>query len=135
MPLGLPRDRDAVASVAPENLQYFLCLRPAEQFFKAHNIFETHFRGIRALVGVAQNRPTLHPLALLLEVQESLKTGSAPATSRAHSRNLQQEFNAKADISVYAASIVLFRRCHKRKSLRHSELAVIQPRMFFHSLP
>ena len=34
MPLGPARDRDAVAAVAPENLQDLLRLRPAQQLVK-----------------------------------------------------------------------------------------------------
>ena len=86
VPLGLAWDRDAVAAVAPENLQNLLRLRPAEQLLKPRDVLETQFRELRALVGVAQDRPALHPIALLLEIQELAKTSSAPATSRAHVR-------------------------------------------------
>src|SRR5205823_504941 len=79
-PLGLARDRDAVAAVALENLQDLLRLRPAEQLLKPRDVLEAQFRELRALVGVAQDRPALHPIALLLEIQESAKTSSAPAT-------------------------------------------------------
>src|SRR5688500_8522597 len=75
VPLGLARDRDAVAAVAPENLQDLLRLRPAEQLLEPRDIFETQFRGFRALVDVAQDRLALHPIALLLYIQESEQTG------------------------------------------------------------
>src|SRR5688572_33248205 len=86
MPLGPARDRDAVAAVAPENLQDLLRLRPAQQLLEFRDVFETQFRGLRALAGVAQDRLALHPVALLLEIKESAKTGRAPRTSRAHVR-------------------------------------------------
>jgi len=87
MPLGLAGDRDAVAPVTPEYIECFLCLRPAEQLLVARGVFEAQFRGIRALIGVAKDRFALHPIALLLEIQELAKTG-APAMSRAHVRSL-----------------------------------------------
>jgi len=40
VPLGLARDRDAVAAVAPENLQDLLRLRPAEQLLKPRDVLE-----------------------------------------------------------------------------------------------
>src|SRR5882672_1083336 len=88
VPLGPARDRDAVAAVAVENLQDLLRLRLrlAEQLLEPRDILETQFRKIRALLGVAQDRLALHPIALLLEIQESAETGRAPATSRAHVR-------------------------------------------------
>src|SRR5689334_1899531 len=75
MPLGLARYRDAVAAVAPENLQDLFRLWLSEQLLEARDVFEAQFRGFRALVGVAQDRPALHPVALLLEIQELSKTG------------------------------------------------------------
>src|SRR5262245_13145596 len=86
MPLGPARDRDAVAAVAPENLQDLLRLRPAQQLLKPRDVFETQFQGLRALVGVTRVRLALHPIALLLEIQESAQTGGAWAASRAHVR-------------------------------------------------
>ena len=86
MPLGPARDRDAVAAVAPENLQDLLRLRPAQQLLKPRDVFETQFHGLRALVGVVQDCIALHPIALLLEIQESAQTGGAWAASRAHVR-------------------------------------------------
>ena len=47
MPLGPARDRDAVAAVAPENLQDLLRLRPAQQFLKPRDVFETQFQGLQ----------------------------------------------------------------------------------------
>ena len=78
MPLGPARDRDAVAAVAPENLQDLPRLRPAQQLLKPRDVFETQLKGdLRVLVGVAQDRLALHPIALLLEIQESAQTGGA----------------------------------------------------------
>src|SRR5688572_32190673 len=79
VPLGPERDRDAAAAVAPENLQDLLSLRSAEQLLKPRDIFETQFQGFCALVSVAQDCLALHPIALLLEIQEPAKTGHAPA--------------------------------------------------------
>src|SRR6188472_2028563 len=86
MPLGPARDRDAAAAVALENLQDLLRLRPAQQLLKPRDVFETQFQGLRALVDVARDRLALHPIALLLEIQESAQTGGAWAASRAHVR-------------------------------------------------
>src|SRR5688572_28362510 len=86
MPLGPAGDRDAVAAVAPENLQDLLRLRPAQQFLKPRDIFETEFQGLRALLGVAQDCFALHPIAPLVEIQESAQTGGAWAAIRAHVR-------------------------------------------------
>src|SRR5919106_2210262 len=86
MPLGPARDRDAVAAVAPENLQDLLRLRPAQQLLKPRDVFETQFQGLRALVDVGRDRLALHPIALLLEIQESAQTRSAWAATRAHFR-------------------------------------------------
>jgi hypothetical protein len=86
VPLGLARDRDAVATIAPENLQHVPRLRPAKQLLEARGVFEPQFRGLRARGGVAQGRFALHPVALLREVQESLEAGRAPARGRAHLR-------------------------------------------------
>ena len=86
MPLGSARDRDAVTAVAPENLQDLLRLRPAQQLLKPRDVFETQFQGLRALVDIMQDRLALHPIALLLEIQESAQTGGAWAASRAHVR-------------------------------------------------
>src|SRR5689334_14568447 len=86
MPLRPARDRDAVAAVAPENLKDLLRLRPPQQLLKPRDVFETQFQGLRALVDVARNRLALHPIALLLEIQESVQTGGAWAASRAHVR-------------------------------------------------
>ena len=84
MPLGPARDRDAVAAVAPENLQDLLRLRPAQQLLKPRDVFETQFQGFRALVGVARDRLALHPIALLPEIQEPAQTGGAWAGKGAH---------------------------------------------------
>src|SRR5262245_14748952 len=86
MPLGPARDRDAAAAVAPENLQDLLRLRPAQQLLKPRDVFETQFQGLRELVDVAWDRLVLHPIALLLKIQESAQTGGAWAASRAHVR-------------------------------------------------
>src|SRR5215216_2364879 len=84
--LRLARDRDALAAVAPENLQDLSRLRPAEQLLKARDVLETQFRGIRTLDGIMQDRLALQPIALLPEIQKSAQTGSALGTSRAHIR-------------------------------------------------
>ena len=84
MPLGPARDREAVAAVAPENLQDLLRLRPAQQLLKPRDVFETQFQGLLTFVGIAQDRLALHPIALLLEIQESAQTGGAWAASHAY---------------------------------------------------
>src|SRR5262245_11066044 len=86
MPLGPARDRNAVAAVAPENFQDFLRVRPAQQLLKPRDVFETQLQGLRALVCVARDRLALHPIALLLEIQQPAQTGGAWAASRAHVR-------------------------------------------------
>jgi hypothetical protein len=60
-----------------ENLQDLLRLRPAEQLLEPRDVLETQFRRLRALVDVAQGRLALHPIALLLEIQESAQTRRA----------------------------------------------------------
>jgi hypothetical protein len=45
VPLGPAGDRDAVAAVAPKNLQNLWRLRPAQQLLKPRDIFETQFQG------------------------------------------------------------------------------------------
>src|SRR5688500_11949307 len=83
MPLGPARDRDAVAAIAVENLQDFLCLRLAQQLLEASEIIEAQFQRFEALVDVVQRRLAVQPVALLLEIEEAAQTGSAWAT-RAH---------------------------------------------------
>ena len=86
MPLGPARDREAVAAVAPEDLENLLRLRPPQQLLIPSGVFETQFQGLRALVGVVRERLALHPVALLLGIEETAEAGGSWAVSRAHFR-------------------------------------------------
>src|SRR5215469_10877046 len=66
VPLSFARDGNAVPAIGPENLQGFLCLRPAEQFLKSRDVFEPQFWGIRTLLVIAQDHLVPYPIALLL---------------------------------------------------------------------
>src|SRR5207237_8954853 len=79
VPLRPARDRDAVATVAPENVQDRLRLRPAQQLLEPRDISEPQFETFRAPVGVLQDRLTLQPVALLPEIHEPPQTGSGGA--------------------------------------------------------
>jgi hypothetical protein len=77
MPFSRARDWDAVAAIAAENLQHFLGLWAAEQLLEPRNIPEPQLRRLCALAAVTQGCLALHPVALLLQVQEALQAGRA----------------------------------------------------------
>jgi hypothetical protein len=58
----------------PQDLQNLLCLLPAQQLLEPRDIFEALFQGFRALIGVVQIRLTLHPIALLLDIEKLAQT-------------------------------------------------------------
>src|SRR5262249_55239163 len=98
-----PRDREAIAAVMAENLQDFFRLRFAQKLFEARDIFESQLRRFRTLCRIPQDRLALHPLALLLEIQESPQAcgsfGAGARTARCAHVTRFAGFTPKASVT------------------------------------